>query len=370
MASTDAKYILDEMATMVAEFSTAPSYEDMPRRTLADKLANGPTSAHVIEEVHSPLNIAYFTFTTGTTAFQNIVGVTHAELPARVAAGKEALRRAGVSSGDRLLLCYPPLMNVFSRGVFDETGIKPVFLSHSSRDAFLVEICQNKPRAIIGESSFLRVALEDAEKLGIAELVPRGLTIMCAGTPLDMDLLPVAEQYEAEVHDLYGCQEYGWVALDGVPLRKDVTLLPEPDEGATKWSSLVVGGLPTGDSFPMSDEGHVLNPEGYILSYGRRRSKPELTVIVRACTAASPVTVERVTRTILRTKSVIVHVGPDLEVGSPVNKLQLKSRWPVNAIVASLEGPEQTELFDAMVAAQEQLQSQAKTEPLWNKGSN
>ncbi|MFQ9936695.1 MAG: hypothetical protein ACLRXQ_12685 [Phascolarctobacterium faecium] len=40
---------------------------------MADKGIAGPTAAHVIEDVHTPLNLAYLTFTTGTSAFQNIV---------------------------------------------------------------------------------------------------------------------------------------------------------------------------------------------------------------------------------------------------------------------------------------------------------
>lgn len=51
-----------------------PSFSEMPRRTLADKGIAGPTAAHVIEEIHTPLNLAMVTFTTGSSAFQNIVG--------------------------------------------------------------------------------------------------------------------------------------------------------------------------------------------------------------------------------------------------------------------------------------------------------
>ena len=128
MANFDAQQILDDMALMVSQYSTAPSFADMPRRTLSDKMVAGPTSAHVIEEVHAPLNIAYTTFTTGSTAFQNIVGVTYTELPARAAAGKAALVRAGATAGDKLLVCYPPLINVFSRGAFNDSGVEPLFL--------------------------------------------------------------------------------------------------------------------------------------------------------------------------------------------------------------------------------------------------
>ena len=213
------------------------------------------------------------------------------------------------------------------------------------------------------------MALEDAKKVGLWDLIPEGLSILCAGAPLDMDLLPLAAEKGAQVHDLYGCQEFGWIAFDGVPLRKDVVLLPETSDDASEWRSLVVGGMPTGDSFPLSEDGHVLNPEGQVLSYGRRRSNPELTVIVRECTSAAYETVERVTRTILRTKSVIVHVGPDLKLGAPENVLELKSRWPENEMKAKLSGPDQTGLFDCMLEAQEQLQSKAKTDPLWMKNS-
>ena len=68
-----------------------PSLEEMPCRTLDDKGIAGPTAAHVIEEIHTPLNLALVTFTTGSSAFQNIVGVTHNELALRTAAGKRAL---------------------------------------------------------------------------------------------------------------------------------------------------------------------------------------------------------------------------------------------------------------------------------------
>ena len=77
------KDFLDNLSQMVEDFGGAPTIEEMPRRTLFDKGINGPTAAHVIEEVHVPFNLAYLTFTTGSSAFQNIVGVTHAELTGR-----------------------------------------------------------------------------------------------------------------------------------------------------------------------------------------------------------------------------------------------------------------------------------------------
>ena len=63
-----------------------PTLAEMPRRTLSDKGIAGPTAAHVIEEIHTPLNLALVTFTTGSSAFQNIVGVTQNELLLRSAA--------------------------------------------------------------------------------------------------------------------------------------------------------------------------------------------------------------------------------------------------------------------------------------------
>ena len=96
----------------------------MPRKTLADKGIAGPTAAHTIEEVHTPLNLAYLTFTTGSSAFQNIVGITFAELPARVKASFTVLERAGLKAGDRVLVTYPPLVNVFSGEAFKKYGLQ------------------------------------------------------------------------------------------------------------------------------------------------------------------------------------------------------------------------------------------------------
>ena len=52
--------------------------------------------------------------------------------------------------------------------------------------------------------------------MGVAEDLPKGVKLLTAGTPLDLELLPVAQELlQAEVHDLYGCQEIGWLAMDG-----------------------------------------------------------------------------------------------------------------------------------------------------------
>ncbi len=357
---------LDEFVRLTEEFSTAPTLAAMARRTLADKDAAGPTSAHVIEEIHTPLNLAYTTFTTGSTAFQNIVGVTWPELPERAAAGAAALRRAGARPGDAVLLCYGPLGNVFSRGAFEEAGVRPQFLAHSSRDSFLAALCQDRPALVVGESSFLRASLEDAKKLGLWDLVPEGASLLCAGTPLDLELIPVAAEKGAAVHDLYGCQEFGWLVMDGVPLRDDLTLVPEAARDG--WATLAVGGLPTGDSFPVGGAGHRLNPAGPICTYARRRTAPELEVVVRACTAQSAMTLERACRTILRTKGRIVRPAPAVQMGAAANTLELMAAWPDNASVAVIDDPAKTVLFARLLEAQEQYQATAKSDPLWTKG--
>ena len=51
--------LLQEISLLVEDFGSAPKLEEMPKRTLADKGIAGPTAAHVIEDVHTPLNLAY-----------------------------------------------------------------------------------------------------------------------------------------------------------------------------------------------------------------------------------------------------------------------------------------------------------------------
>ena len=49
------KGILAEIASMVKDFGSAPTFAEMPRKTLADKGIAGPTAAHTIEEDHTCL---------------------------------------------------------------------------------------------------------------------------------------------------------------------------------------------------------------------------------------------------------------------------------------------------------------------------
>ncbi len=361
--------ILQEISALVKDFGSAPTMEEMPRRPLAAKGIAGPTAAHVIEEVHTPLNLSYLTFTTGSSAFQNIVGITHAELPARVAASHEALRRSGVKPHDKAVVTYPPLVNVFAGEALKAYGLEWSFLIRSSRDAFLAALYEQQPQVVVGESSFLRAALEDAVHMGVAQELPQGLILLTAGTPLDLELLPVAEKVlKAKVHDLYGCQEFGWLALDGVPLRDDVELLPLP--GGKGMHELTVGGLPMGDSFPVSESGHVCDRSGHIITYRRERTYPEFEVIVKASTLASATTLGRVARTILRIKGRVVKIAPDVVLKAPRTVLELRP----DCIAAGrelpgyvIDDPAKTKFFDDLVQAQLDYQQNSKADPVWTK---
>ncbi len=355
---------LKELREMIELYGTAPTLEEMPRRSLRDKGIYGPTSAHVIEEIHTPFNLAYVAITTGTTAFQNIVGVTHPEIPDRVAASLEVFSRVGINRGDLVLFTYPPLVNVFPRQALDEYGLRWSFLRRSGRDALLLAMCEERPKAVIGESSFLRAALEDARRLDMLELLPKGLSFIAAGTPLDPDFPAALDSVGGRAHDLYGCQEFGWLALDGVPLRGDITLLSR--EGS-EFKDFIVGGLPTGDSFLLSEQGHVLNREGKIITYSRMRTEPDYEVTVLQTTAQSPVTAGRLARSILRIKGKIVRVSPELRAGGDRTILSL-SFGKGRKEPAVIDTPEKTRLFDSLLKAQLDYQSQPKTDPSWIKG--
>ncbi len=364
--------ILDEICAMVKEFGSAPTFEEMPRKTLADKGIAGPTAAHTIEEVHTPLNFAYLTFTTGSSAFQNIVGVTYAELPGRLQASYEILRRAGVKKGDRVLVTYPPLVNVFCGEALRQYGLEWQFLVRSSRDAFLAALYEFRPRVVVGESAFIRASIEDARHMGIVEDLPKDLILLTAGTPLDTELLPVAGKWlNAVVHDLYGCQEFGWLCMDGIPVRSDIELCRLSPDSEKDLYELVVGGLPMGDSFPVTESGHVCNREGKIITYRRQRTYPENEVIVRATTLTSHVTLERAARSILRIKGRIVKISPDLVTNAEHTVLELRPDYIACGERKGfiIEGPEKTRFFDELIQAQLDYQQKAKADPTWTKRS-
>lgn len=366
------KGLMVEISKMIKEFGSAPTFEDMPRKTLVDKCIAGPTTAHTIEEVHTPLNLAYITFTTGSSAFQNIVGVTFTELPRRIEVSFKIFERSGLKRGDRVLVTYPPLVNVFSGEAFKSYGLEWSFLIRSSRDAFLAALYEFRPKAVFGESSFIRASLEDALNMGVSDELPKNIKLLTAGTPLDLELLPIAKTVlNAQVHDLYGCQEFGWLCMDGVPLRDDIEMVKVQSNKKQDMFELVVGGLPTGDSFPLSDIGHICNCEGKIITYRRERSYPEYEVIVRKTTLKSIVTLDRVARSILRIKGRIIKKSPYIVTESPNTVLELRPDY-INAGVQEgiiIKGPQKTIFFDDMVKAQIDYQRKAKADPTWTKKS-
>ncbi len=351
---------LSELRQMMLEYGSGPLFNEMPRNNLVDKGIAGPTAAHRIEEIHTPLNLAYVTFTTGSSAFQNPVGVTHQELPARIAAGKLALERCGVRPGDAVVVTYPPLVNVFSHDALTQYGVEVRFIQRPSRDALLVELCSGA-RCIIGESSFLRSALQDAHRLGLLAYFPKDLIFIAAGTPLDPALPEeTARLTGATVHDLYGCQEFGWLTLDGVPLRGDVLCGPEDENGLYP---LIVGGIPTGDWFRPGR--HMLNGQGMICTHSRVRAPAELETTLLSGIPASRDTALRTARTILRIKAKIVRVAPDYQCSEKETAAYIST--PSGLLLMRVTGPDKTRMLDDLTQAQMAYQREAKTDPIWNK---
>lgn len=372
---------LSMLEMMVSAVETDPTLEQMPSRSLVDKGINGPTSAHVIEQIHTPLNLAYVTFTTGSSAFQNIVGITWSELPDRVSAGCKVLELAGIQSGDKLLVTYPPLVNVFGVNAFKNIGIEHHFLLRSNRDAFLLALCQHPYNVVLGESSFFRATLEQAIKLGLTSYLPKSLIMLAAGTPLDLDLLPLAEKFGYQLFDLYGNQEFGWLTINGIAVRDDLSFVPSL--ALDGYVEVVVGGLPTGDSFPTSTEqGHLLNRQriapqsspnlGTLLTYKRIRSTPEYEVVVTATQCQTQELAERAARTILRIKGRVVKVSHNIKLNADATELQLLPSLPINEIqnpIAPIviRGEQKTRLFDSLLEAQRIFQSQSKSDSTWLK---
>lgn len=354
--------IIREMEKALTAWGSGPTFQEMPRNSLCDKGIAGPTAAHRIEEIHTPLNISYITCTTGTTAFQNIVGVTQQELPARIDAGMLALKLCGLKKGDKVVITYPPLVNVFSKYALDKFGIEIHFIQRPSRDALLVSLCTLLPRAVIGESSFLRAALEDARKLHIWNRIPENLIFIAAGTPLDSSLAEmICDLPGAKLHDLYGCQEFGWLALDGHPLRKDLTLFREDNNSGRQ--HLLVGGIATGDCFPVGH--HPLSDAGVIVTPHRIRTDYEPETTLLATTVSSPGTALRAARTLLRIKGRILRVSPEPECRANATVLRISLPGTEQNLI--LQGPEKTQFIDDLITAQCSYQREAKTDPVWNK---
>lgn len=360
---------LDMLTSLVNTISSAPTLAEMPTRTLADKGIDGPTGAHVIEQLHTPQNFAFVTFTTGTSAFQNIVGVTWPELETRINAGIKAFTLAQIGSGANLLVTYAPLINVFTQQALVRTGVIQHFLQRSNRDSLLLALCKGSYQAVLGESSFLRATLEQAYILGLEDLLPKKMCLLAAGTPLDFELLTIANKLGYEVHDLYGCQEFGWLLLDGVPLRDDLVFIPSPE--CAGYHEIVVGGIPIGDMFPLSPLGHICSGKGDVLTYKRQRSLPEYEAVITKTTCHSREVIERTARTLLRIKGRIVRVAPDLELNATATEIKLFPAFShydhgSNIVIC---GPDKTAQFDLMTAAQIELQSSDKKDSTWLKRS-
>jgi hypothetical protein len=86
---------------------------------------------------------------------------------------------------------------------------------------------------------------------------------------------------------------------------------------------------------------------------------------------ASAVTVDRAARTMLRIKSRVVKVHPDVKVNSDATELDIvPSVAPAGKVpesVMTIRGPQATRMFDVLVRAQLEMQQSAKTDPAWCK---
>ena len=357
--------LIDEFENSILEFGEGPLYEEMPKLGLSEKLQDGPTAAHRIEEVQTPKNYAYITCTTGSSAFQNIVGVTYDEIPLRKAAAVKALSAAGLESGQKILVSYPPLMSVFTPDAIREYGLKVSFIKRPSRDALLAGLLRFQPDAVVGESSFLRAALSDAGKLGVRELIPENLIIFAAGSPMDPELIEeTAKLKNCVVHDLYGCQEFGWLCMDGIPLREDIVLMDVGRKDGKKL--LLCGGLPTGDCFPeisRKDEKSGLR----VATAERVRLDAEPEVIITGSNVADRETLLRCAKTILRCKAKIVRVDPACRLRNEATELVITV--PGTCCSLKIQGPASTMLFDALLSSQRSYQKNHRADPVWDKKS-
>ncbi len=222
----------------------------------------------------------------------------------------------------------------------------------------------------MGEASFIRAALEDACRLGIDADLPKVSSIMVAGAPMDLELPQIAEQVlGAKVYDVYGCQEFGWLSVNGVPVREDLMMVPSPlGDG---YFETLVGGLPMGDSFPYGETGHVLNSDGKIVTYRRRRTVPDYEVVVLETPHTDGELIARAARSILRTKARVVKIHPRMVTGAKTTVLAIKAAEdPVETDYAMLiSSPEKTACFDALVQSQVEYEANAVKDPAWIKKS-
>ena len=159
--------------------------------------------------------------------------------------------------------------------------------------------------------------------------------------------------------------------MDGVPLRDDIAL---QNRNGKDYYELIVGGLPMSDSFPVSSKGHVLNREGRIITYRRMRTYPDFEVCVLESPLPNAEVVQRVARTILRTKARIVKCSPKLKTGADRTLLELtlsvstgNSGVDESDMPALIEGPEKTRLFDVFGEAQVKYELEKVWDPAYTK---
>ena len=126
-----------------------------------------------------------------------------------------------------------------------------------------------------------------------------------------------------------------------------------------------------GDSFPVTESGHVCNRNGKIITYRRQRSYPEYEVIVKASALSSSVTLGRAARSILRIKGRIVKIAPDVVTNAAQTELELVPDYITAGKQEGfrIEGPEKTKMFDDLLQAQLDYQQNGKADPVWKKRS-
>ena len=347
-------------------FDTEATLAEMDRLSLENKGINGPVAVHKIEEIQTPDNFAFATFSTGTTALQNLIGVTHREIQDRCNASKRLFELSGINRGDSILFTYPPLVNLFPYKAIMDSGIKIQFLKRSSKTSLLSFLSSCNADCIIGESAFLCSAMRDADSLAMKDLFK--CKIIAAGTPLSADLAEECEKRGIELHDAYGCQEFGWLALDGIEVRNDISFMPVNSSGSL--CEIIAGGLPTGDVMPVIDGGHFLSKKSKMATYRRKRSENESIVIIKESNVNSADTLSRTAKAVVRIKGKIISIASDVKVKSERTVLEIKKLC--GDVISSdnaflISSKEKTALFDSILNAQLDYQGNHKFNELWNK---
>lgn len=181
--------------------------------------------------------------------------------------------------------------------------------------------------------------------MNLKAYLPKTLTLITAGTPLDEALISLCASLGYGLHDVYGCQEFGWLILDGLPLREDISLVAAPQGG--DWREVIVGGLPTGDSFPVATNGHPCNSQGKIQTWKRQRTTPEYDMVVMATTAHHREIVERTARTFYVSRGVFAGLAysykprpaPPIFASTPSLFLGRKRQMPRRSILSVRRPP-------------------------------